>query len=56
MSIQPEVAHKLPCSTRLTTQVVEYIATEDGTGTNALQLPEMRTAYLSLDQIEQIHP
>lgn len=34
--------------------VVEYISTEDGTGTNSLQLPEMKTAYVTMADIEQI--
>ena len=45
---------------RLRTQfpriVVEYLSTEDGSGTNALELPEMRTAYLTTNDIEQINP
>ena len=45
---------------RLRTQypriVVEYLSTEDGSGTSALELPEMRTAYLTINDIEEISP
>ena len=45
---------------RLRTQfpriVVEYLSTEDGSGTNPLELPELKTAYLTTNDIEQINP
>jgi len=36
--------------------VVEYLSTEDGLGTSPMELPEMHTAYLTANDIEQINP
>jgi hypothetical protein len=34
--------------------VVRFEATEDGTGTSALELPEMQSAYVTMADIEEI--
>ena len=35
--------------------VVRFEATADGRGTSAIELPEMRTAYVTMAEIEEIN-